>query len=47
VCDFGELAGVGDWIKETLDHKHLNDVVSEPTCENLAAAIFFGGIRFS
>lgn len=41
VCDFGDLAGVETWIKETLDHKHLNDIVSEPTCENLAAAIFF------
>lgn len=40
VCDFGELAGVGEWIRETLDHKHLNDVIQRPTCEELAFYIW-------
>ena len=36
VCDYGDLQPIGDWIKEALDHKHLNEVIERPTCEELA-----------
>ncbi|MDY6055169.1 6-carboxytetrahydropterin synthase [Micrococcus sp.] len=38
VVDYGELAFFKRWMDETLDHRHLNDVMdSNPTAENLAA----------
>ncbi len=38
VVDYGELAFFKGWIDQTLDHRHLNDVMdSNPTAENLAA----------
>lgn len=40
VRDFGDLDPFKAWIKERLDHRHLNDVmpddVKQPTSENLA-----------
>lgn len=37
VVDYGELAPIKDWIDETLDHRHLNDVFDfNPTAENMA-----------
>ena len=40
VLDYGELAPVKKMIDDTLDHRHLNDVlpasVGNPTAENLA-----------
>lgn len=37
VVDFGELSPVGDHLKATFDHQHLNEVLAvEPTSENLA-----------
>lgn len=37
VVDFGELSTIRDYIDDTFDHRHLNDVVDfNPTAENLA-----------
>lgn len=39
VIDFGELAPVKRWIDDTLDHRHLNDVLADlpnPTAELMA-----------
>ena len=39
VVDYGDLAPFGEWINNTLDHRHLNDVLTtviNPTAENLA-----------
>lgn len=41
VRDYGDLDVVKEWIDSTLDHRHLNDIVSfAPTAENLAFWIF-------
>lgn len=42
VRDYGELSSVKCWIDESLDHRHLNDVIQgqSPTAENLAIWIF-------
>lgn len=41
VVDFAELERAGLWIRATLDHQHLNDVIEgPPTSECLAAAVF-------
>lgn len=38
VVDFGDLKPFGELINETLDHRHLNDVLRvQPTAEYLAA----------
>lgn len=40
VVDYGGLdATIGAWIDATLDHRHLNDVLTQPTAERLAAFI--------
>jgi 6-pyruvoyltetrahydropterin/6-carboxytetrahydropterin synthase len=37
VLDYGELAPLKQWLDETMDHRHLNEVVSfNPTAELLA-----------
>jgi 6-pyruvoyltetrahydropterin/6-carboxytetrahydropterin synthase len=38
--DFGDLKEFGDWLKETFDHQHLNDIIEQPTSENLARYIY-------
>lgn len=41
VADFGELAPVGQYIRDRFDHRHLNDVLDvSPTSENLARHFF-------
>lgn len=41
VIDFGDLASFGCWVKDHLDHAHLNDVVREqPSAENLAGLLW-------
>lgn len=41
VVDFAELDHMGQWIRTTLDHQHLNDVLEgQPTSERLAATVF-------
>lgn len=41
VVDFAELDPVKRWIDETLDHRHLNDVMeSQPSAEALARHVF-------
>lgn len=42
VIDFGELAPVKRWIDDVLDHRHLNDVLTDlpnPTAEHMARHI--------
>ena len=37
VMDYGDLGEFGDWLKATVDHQHLNEVVAfNPTAELLA-----------
>lgn len=39
VVDYAELGPIKSWIDDTLDHRHLNDVLDfNPTAENMAAA---------
>ena len=39
--DYRELDGFKAWIDETLDHRHLNDVLPiRPTAENLARHLY-------
>lgn len=42
VLDYNDLKPLKDWIDQTLDHRHLNDILGEtnPTAENLALFIF-------
>jgi len=41
VIDYGQLQPFKDWLDQTFDHKHLNDVVEfHPTAENLAIYIY-------
>lgn len=41
VLDYRKLDPIKKWIDETLDHRHLNDIVEfNPTAENLAKYIF-------
>lgn len=46
VQDYGELKPIGKWIDETLDHRHLNDVLGEllpngqTSAENMARYIY-------
>lgn len=48
VIDFGDLDPFGDYIKETMDHRHLNDIMGDlsPTAENLAKWLFDWADRF-
>ncbi|MDF5759030.1 6-carboxytetrahydropterin synthase [Spongiactinospora sp. TRM90649] len=40
VTDFGELAAVRNHLMDTYDHRCLNDVLDQPTCERLAKQIY-------
>lgn len=41
VVDFGDLAPFGDYLKERLDHRHLNDVLPcRPTAEEIAKHLY-------
>lgn len=42
VFDFGEMAPFRDYISNTLDHRHLNDVMPamNPTAETLARGLY-------
>ncbi|MER6534004.1 6-carboxytetrahydropterin synthase [Streptomyces sp900105755] len=41
VRDYGELASFKSWLDQTLDHRHLNDLVDDnPTAENLAVWVY-------
>lgn len=42
VRDYGELRDIKDFIDETLDHRHLNDVIKgiNPTAENIAKVLY-------
>lgn len=40
--DYGDLKIIKEWIDNTLDHRHLNDVMPyNPTAENLAYWIYW------
>ncbi|MFA4972970.1 MAG: 6-carboxytetrahydropterin synthase [bacterium] len=56
VIDFGDLKPFKDYIDDTLDHRHLNDIFGpdvSPSAENIAAHLFdvalhlFGPITLS
>lgn len=36
VVDYGDLAGFGRYVDRSLDHRHLNEVVDQPTAERIA-----------
>lgn len=36
VIDYGDLAPLADYIDTALDHRHLNDLLIQPTAEHLA-----------
>lgn len=40
VVDYGDLKPFGQYLDETLDHRHLNDVLEQPTAENLARHLY-------
>ena len=42
VQDYNELKPISEWIDQTLDHRHLNDVFPDinPTVENMSKFIF-------
>ena len=41
VMDYGEMKDAfGNWIKENLDHRHLNDRMHNPTAELLAEKLY-------
>ncbi|MGY0020478.1 6-carboxytetrahydropterin synthase QueD [Streptomyces sp. cg35] len=41
VRDYGDLSVFKKWLDDTLDHRHLNDVVDQnPTAENLAVWMY-------
>lgn len=41
VCDYANLDPLGDWIRDNLDHRHLNDVFTDAnlTAEYLACCL--------
>lgn len=40
VVDYGDLAPFSRYISENLDHRHLNDLLDQPSAENLAAHLY-------
>lgn len=39
LLDYGDLKPFGQWLDDTLDHQHLNDILPmQPTAENMARA---------
>ena len=40
VVDYGELKQFGEMIDRELDHKNLNDVMEQPTAENIAMMLY-------
>lgn len=41
VVDYRELGDFADWLDESFDHRHLNDVVSfNPTAENMCKHLY-------
>lgn len=46
VFDYNGLAPLGAWLKENLDHRHLNDVFGfNPTAENMACYLQSVAVR--
>jgi len=44
--DFGDLDGLGNWVKNEFDHRHLNDKVNQPTSECLARVLYHRILEF-
>lgn len=40
VVDYGDLKPFEDYLKERLDHRHLNDLLPQPTAEHLARHLY-------
>ena len=42
VLDYGKLKPIADFIEDTLEHRHLNDIVpGQPSAENIAKWLFY------
>jgi 6-pyruvoyltetrahydropterin/6-carboxytetrahydropterin synthase len=40
VLDYGDLDPIKDYIAVALDHQHLNNIIEQPTAENLARMLY-------
>lgn len=40
VRDYGDLKPIKDFIDNNLDHRHLNDILEQPTAEQIARFLF-------
>jgi len=41
VLDYGDLGPLKEWLDDTMDHRHLNEVVTfNPTAENMARYVY-------
>ena len=40
VRDYGELKALGEFLDRRFDHRHLNDILRQPTAENIAELVF-------
>lgn len=45
VADYAELEPFGRWLKETLDHRNLNDLMVEPTTTEHVARRCYDAVR--
>ena len=45
VRDYGDLASFREWLMATLDHRHLNDVIDQPTTAEVLAVYLHGQAR--
>lgn len=41
VEDYGQLNDIKRYIRDNLDHRNLNDMMVQPTAENLARELFY------
>lgn len=44
--DFGDLKFLKDWFASRWDHRHLNDLIDQPTSEKIAEDIFRAIVHF-
>jgi 6-pyruvoyltetrahydropterin/6-carboxytetrahydropterin synthase len=40
VRDYGELAPFKEWLDKSFDHRLINEIISQPTAENMAQFIY-------
>ncbi len=46
VVDYGDLKPFGDYIVEHFDHRHLNDIIEQPTAETIARHLYLIAWQF-